>query len=469
MSSRSVASVDIHVLSAAAAAAPSRSPLYRDALSSVLSFLSLRELAATLLVSKDWMATVLSMKPSMLPAAISFPQWDALLSSRLRRHVGELGEVDDDGYTLSLPSTQLIVASLALPQLQSLTVALPRPADDEPLRFPPRLQRLSLRLLSSMCADSETAALLSAAIGTLSQLHTLHLELPEGQLSLAVLQQLPLFQDLDIFMDFSMVEQSAAELRALPWLHRLCVVASLETEPEDCDAFLSALVRDDPEAELRAVQWRELSLNMHFTDESAQNLPLLSSLERLQADLSECSRFEFLAAMPRLTALEILLFGMKEDEWRNLLGVFASDGLLRLQTLGLHCGPCNSDDLSALLSHTPSLTDLVLGQLSEVASLSIFQRLPHLSETLTQLTLECSTGWSLTAADLPALLVLQQLRTLRLIQWPNQRPDMLTAADRAPFEQRPCSVLPYLEVFEWTICLRNLPSLCRAPVPAPAD
>jgi hypothetical protein len=48
--------------------------------------------------------------------------------------------------------------------------------------------------------------------------------------------------------------------------------------------------------------------------------------------------------------------------------------------------------------------------------------------------------WHLTAADLPPLLALQQLRELRLIQWPD--------LEQRPFEQRPCAVLPHLEVFE---------------------
>jgi hypothetical protein len=119
--------------------------------------------------------------------------------------------------------------------------------------------------------------------------------------------------------------------------------------------------------------------------------------------------------------------------------------------LSLHGGPCSSEDLTQLLSHTPALTNLALRHLAEVTSLSVFQQLPHLSATLLHLTLECTNSWSLTAADLPALLSLQQLRELRLLRWPSRMRDRLTLEDRAPFQQRPCSVLPHLAVFEWTM------------------
>jgi hypothetical protein len=83
-----------------------------------------------------------------------------------------------------------------------------------------------------------------------------------------------------------------------------------------------------------------------------------------------------------------------------------------------------------------------------VKSLSFFHQLPKMAQSLTDLTV--SWLW-MTAAGLPHLLVLQQLRRLRLLNWPDTQADRLTAADRAPFEQRPCRVLPYLEVFEWTV------------------
>jgi len=141
---------------------------------------------------------------------------------------------------------------------------------------------------------------------------------------------------------------------------------------------------------------------------------------------------------------------MKDDAWRNLLGVFSSHGLARLGRLVLRRGPCTADDLRQHLAHTPALTSLVLDDLRAVSSLSFFHQLPKLAETLTHLTMSCWHQWPLTAANLPPLLVLQQLHELRLLNWPGLEPDRLTAADRAPpFEQRPCAVLPQLQVFEW--------------------
>jgi len=121
-----------------------------------------------------------------------------------------------------------------------------------------------------------------------------------------------------------------------------------------------------------------------------------------------------------------------------------------LRTLTLRDGPSSSDGLVTLLSHIPALTSLKLEQLEEVTSLAFLQELPKLAETLTRLTLDCNGSWSLTAADLPSLFVLQQLRELRLLYWSRTAESQLTAEDRAPFELRPCAVLPYLETFGLT-------------------
>jgi hypothetical protein len=124
---------------------------------------------------------------------------------------------------------------------------------------------------------------------------------------------------------------------------------------------------------------------------------------------------------------------MQADAWRNLLGVFTSDGLAHLCTLNLRLAPCSSGDLALLLSHTPTLTSLVLYNLSHVSSLSFFIQLPKLAATLAHLTVKCWYPWRLTVADLPPLLALQQLRELRLLEWPNQEPHIVTAAHLAPF------------------------------------
>jgi hypothetical protein len=239
-------------------------------------------------------------------------------------------------------------------------------------------------------------------------------------------------------------------MRALPWLHRLRIGEAGGTQAQRV-ALLHALLGDAPEEELHALQWRDFTFDdFAFIDELTPLLLRLPLLERLSASLSCCTRFDFLTALPRLTQLELHLRHMKRDAWRSLLGVFTSDGLTRLHTLALRQAPCSSDELVQLLSHTPSLTCFVLDRLPDVRSLSFFSQLPTLAKTLTQLTVECDSCWYLGAADLPSLYVLQQLRELRLRNWPEFASARLTAADRAPFQQRPCIVLPHLEVFEWT-------------------
>ena len=192
-----------------------------------------------------------------------------------------------------------------------------------------------------------------------------------------------------------------------------------------------------------------LSVECVFTDELTPLLLRLPLLERLVADLAFCTHFDFLVALTRLVSLTLSLSGIEVDAWNDLLAVFTSDGLTRLHTLDLWNGPCSSDGLVQILSHTPSLTSLEFTGMESVASLSFFRQLPLLAHSLTHLALDCHTACAWSAADLQPLLMLQQLRELRLLNWPTEGPHKLSAEDRAPFEQRPCIVLPQLEVFKW--------------------
>jgi hypothetical protein len=428
------------------------SPLYRDVLTSVLSFLTLRELAAALSVNKEWFAAVHLMRPAMLPALISEYGLHRLLSSRLRRHVGQLAHLK--GKQLPVLSTQLDALCGALPQLCSLSafVRMPSPCGAVALPFPPQLQRLNVYLFNPPPGSNGSAASLLASIGQLCQLHSLRLQLLHGDVSLVPLQQLPMLRNLELRTSYPNVEQFADELCALPWLHRLHIKASLSSHSHDGPhvPLINALLRDTSEEKLRALQWRDFDLDsLFFTDELTPLVLRLPLLERLDVNLTRCTRFDFLPALPRLTYLELHLWYMPKDSWATLLSVFTSDALVHLHTLGLYDALCSASDLTQLLSHTPSLTHLTLATLEAVRSLSFFHQLPKLAETLTHLDCRDSCTW--TAADLQSLLVLQQLRVLRLLSWPKKARVRLTAEDRAPFEQRPCSVLPHLEVFEWSM------------------
>jgi hypothetical protein len=270
---------------------------------------------------------------------------------------------------------------------------------------------------------------------------------------LAPLQQLSLLRDLELGASLSNASQFSAELRALFWLHRLRIYVPLGVEV-DQSALFHALLRDTAEQDLRVLQWREFALlDLTLTDELTPLLLRLPSLQRMETGLASCTRFEFLAALPQLTDLELYLWSMElAAPWANLLAVFTSDGLTRLRTLGLWGAPCCSeDDLTKLLSHTPTLTRLTLNDLELVSSLAFLRQLPKLGETLR--TLECSNlDTQGKDADLPALHGLQQLRQLRLRNWSGTDgvTSALTPDACAPFEQRPCVVLPRLEVFEWT-------------------
>jgi hypothetical protein len=151
--------------------------------------------------------------------------------------------------------------SRALPQLHTLNAALRLEAGDGSLSFPPQLQRLHLFLSSSRYPAPDDATPLLASICQLQQLHTLCLVLEYGTASLAPLQQLPLLRDLEltVLLDRTL-QQSTADLRALHWLHRLRIDPFLRAQ-ERLAALLNALLRDAPEEELRALQWRDFAID----------------------------------------------------------------------------------------------------------------------------------------------------------------------------------------------------------------
>jgi hypothetical protein len=109
----------------------------------VLSFLTLRELAVALSVSQVWSVAVLSMRPAMLTATISDASLWGLLSSRLRRHVGQIGQSVNRTLSLRIRSSQLAALSHACPPPQSgpaasaiATAANRQPATDGFSAFP---------------------------------------------------------------------------------------------------------------------------------------------------------------------------------------------------------------------------------------------------------------------------------------------------------------------------------------------
>jgi hypothetical protein len=232
------------------------------------------------------------------------------------------------------------------------------------LLFPPRLQQLHLFANNWPEDASGIAAALLTAIGQLQQLHTLQLHIPSESVSLAPLHQLPLLRALELHVPIPLrVEQFAADLRALRWLHRLHIHLPVILDQARLASIFIALLRDAPEEELRALQWRDFAVDgVRFTDELTPLLLRLSSLERLAVDLSFCTGFDFLSSFPRLTSLDLQLCWMTDDAWRNLYGVFLSDGLTRLHSLQL-CGIlCDNDDLCLLLKHTPLVRSLELDE-----------------------------------------------------------------------------------------------------------
>jgi hypothetical protein len=318
-------------------------------------------------------------------------------------------------------------------------------------------------LLSADDPQSARIAVLLAALSPLQQLHTLRLEfrMPLRLRAVASLMGLAQLQhtlrELDLHGSFSNMQQLGIELRALHWLHRLHIELSDHCHGQaDRVLLFTSLLADAPAAEqspFPVLQRRNFSFHgFVFTDRWTPLLLRLPLLERLAVDLAPCTHFDFLTALQRLTEMELHLWHMEDDAWAKLIDVFTSDSLAHLHALVLRSGPCSDDDLFRLLFHTPTLTRLVLDELDQVSSLSFFRQLPKLAETLTDLTVSCRyTQADVLASDLQSLLFLQQLRVLRLLDWSE-----LSAADRTPFEQRPCAVC----CLSWR-CLNG--RTCRIP------
>jgi len=204
-----------------------------------------------------------------------------------------------------------------------------------------------------------------------------------------------------------------------------------------------------PAAPVQQLQLRSLAFG--YWNPRDQHTPLLCALpalERLELRVGHLTDFAWLAALPALRHLSLHMGELDAAAWTALLSVFTSDGLARLCSLKLSFGPCNSADLALLLPHLPRLERLDLDLLQNVDSLT-FLELPSLARSLTHLTVRSHYEQRLTAEHLQSLLGLQQLQHLRLLQYDRDAPDALTAEHLAPFEERPCRVLPQLRVFEW--------------------
>jgi len=244
----------------------------------VLAFVSLRELAAALAVNHEWSAAVLSLRADAVPVKISGAA-DGLLSSRLRRHVVEIGQWGNTKQ--SLLSNQLGPLSRAVPGLRSLSTRLRLLAGPLALPFPPQLHRLNVLLFHSPSDSRDSATALLSSIGQLQQLHTLRLELPQGVVSLVPLQQLSNLRDLELLASFSNGKQYAAELHALPWLHRLHVARPSSSNQAPISSLFHALLRDAAEEEVRALQWRDFDCSLFFDDKLTPLLLRLPLTEHL--------------------------------------------------------------------------------------------------------------------------------------------------------------------------------------------
>ena len=345
---------------AAATPPPASAPiLHRHALESVFTFLILRDLAAALVVSRDWLGAVGSMRRLAVALRIRGPQsWalSAVSHSAMGRHIGELSSVH-------LVGEEFFPVVDQLAHLRALRCTLSLPLADWPVRFPAQLRLLDVHLLGYVGPVNLNAAI--AAIAQLPLIEELTVRLPvmDPQISFGPLTALPLLRRLRFVWARHQDELSDAqidELREMPRLHQV--------EMAMTKAQLRRLLRQPHD-----LQWQQIPLPYPLDDEFAALLLLLPSLTVLGSSPT-CSNLEWLRGLPNLTDVD-LVFSQREDvadraaalvpglqHCTNIEVLALSGSTVLLEFSGCH--DLTAAHLAELLPRLPRLRELRLIHLS---------------------------------------------------------------------------------------------------------
>jgi len=413
--------------------------LHRHGLESVLAFCSLRELAAVGTVSQEWRAAVCHM--ASLRCSLnhcSDERATQMCASPLRRHVSTIGGT---AYCARITCSLLRPLSLLLPHLQRLDVHVQLPLE-ESLVFPVRLKTLDVEVGRAAGGSDERLAAgfkaAVAAISELAQLEQLTVHLPYGakfwiDCSLASLARMPSLRSLRLLKAFTLSDAQVAELRALGHLEEVWITSI--SAPLVCHLL-------EPPHTLR---WQEFIGYDLITEQMA---PLLSSLplRELDAELA-ASHVDFLAEMPQLTSLDLMLWGKSRLEPKRAMAALSHCVLLRelwLRILDAADLPFTNAQLGACLAQMPHLEQFTLDDIGALTTLSCLTE-GSLPRTLTSLNL--SSG--LCRVPLHEWRHLLQLGALRSLSVHNVFDSRLHADDVAlltPPSQSP--LLPHLTTFQ---------------------
>ena len=413
-------------------AAPSVRPpaalLHRHALESIFAFLRLGELVFALRVSRDWLAAVGSMGRLRLGVGpASTAQRVVVADSAIGRHVCELLFNSENAY---IRADTLTVLAEQMAHLSALSCRLWLPPTNGPLVFPAKLQRLTVKMPP---ADPDDINAAIAVIGQLPLLEDFDIFLHEmdPQISFAQLAALPLLRRLEIVRpsgEGGFSDAQVDELRALPQLQELNVrmttplMRRLLPQPHD-------------------LQWQQISLPYPLDDDSGALLPQLPSLTKIN-DYVWCERFDWLGGLPNLTSAGLWLHKEAHRAGRADSLVAGLQCCANIEKLTLNrFVDLTAAHLANLLPRLPRLRELWLENLL-VDSLAFLSQPP--------MTRQLSKLWLTSCRRLP----LAEVRHVHALCGLEDL--MLSGSFDAPMDERsqsllrpPSLLLPLLEEFSY--------------------
>jgi hypothetical protein len=400
---------------------PPSSRLYRHMLECIFAFLECGELAASLRVSKGWLAAAQSMSSLQLQVVLSSKSLLTVPQSTLRRHIAVLG---DSCARMVLTAEFCSIVARHMAHIRCLTGWLHPSLWPGLLTLPAALRQLDLRVpRSSLHAALE-------AIGCLPLLESLTLRFlhaVDSTISFAPLAAAPQLRSLDLswVRKVGLSDVQVDELRALTRLHTIRL-------PRMPMTLLHRLLRQP-----HALQWQEMVLNVPLRDEVAALLPQLPFLTALCLGAVTCTRFDWLRALPHLTALDV---GSHGNSLALLSALSLCAGLASL--LLRYADDHTAAHLADFLPRLPSLRCLKLFYL-QTRSLRFLAQQP----TALQLTsLHLILCQYLSLSELRHVHALSGLTSLHLVE---SFDEPLDAHSRSLLEP-PSLFLPQLEDFMYS-------------------
>ena len=368
--------------------APPATRLYRHALESILSMLTLDDLSRAVAVSREWFAAVKSMKPI---AASMF--WDLrhpfliahILGSPLLRHLAAIDRRHSSQLRTPMDNASMTLLSQHVPNLTSLQCAL-KLAPQQPLVLPAQLQSLELELAGEY-SDAVVDGVLTT-VAALPSLARFHLQvLSSGQENSIQLRLLAACHSLtdftcETFFRFSpMLSQSQAEQIRLNLGHLQRI-----SFPGMGSDVLARLLQPPV-----TVRWRDIgqvSADAR-TGELLLTLQTLTKLDLCYTYKQDISDVGFLRQFPLLTSLNLTCrpyYGTWNIPANVLLASLVC--CTQLTELNLTCG-FKSAHWSALFAKLTRIKKLTIrgGDRYQMDSLGCFEA-GHITQSLQELTLK---------------------------------------------------------------------------------